>query len=45
VVIAHRPDTIRAADRTIVLADGRVTPGTDFAMREVRGPIGAVGAA
>jgi ATP-binding cassette subfamily B protein RaxB len=28
VVIAHRPDTIRAADRTVVLRDGRVSdPG------------------
>ena len=37
--------TRSAADRTIVLADGRVTPGAEFAIREARGPIGAVGAA
>jgi ATP-binding cassette, subfamily B, bacterial CvaB/MchF/RaxB len=45
VVIAHRPDTIRAADRTLVLADGLVAPGSEFVMREARGPIEAVGAA
>ena len=45
VVIAHRPDTIRAADRTIVLTEGRVAPGADLATREARRPNGAVGAA
>jgi ATP-binding cassette subfamily B protein RaxB len=29
IVIAHRPDTIRAADRIVVLRDGQVFPSTD----------------
>jgi ATP-binding cassette subfamily B protein RaxB len=45
VVIAHRPDTIRAADRAILLAAGRATPAADFAARDSRSPIGALGAA
>ncbi len=45
VVIAHRPDTIRAADRTILLADGKVAPAPDFASREPRNRVGTLGAA
>jgi ATP-binding cassette subfamily B protein RaxB len=29
IVIAHRPETIRAADRIVVLRDGRVSPPMD----------------
>jgi ATP-binding cassette, subfamily B, bacterial CvaB/MchF/RaxB len=29
IVIAHRPDTIRAADRIVVLREGRVSPPMD----------------
>jgi len=45
VVIAHRPDTIRAADRTILLTEGRVAPGPDLMTRETRSPKSALGAA
>ena len=29
IVIAHRPETIRAADRIVVLREGRVSPPMD----------------
>ena len=45
VVIAHRPDTSRAADRTILLTDGKVAPAPDFASREPRNRVGTLGAA
>jgi ATP-binding cassette, subfamily B, bacterial CvaB/MchF/RaxB len=38
IVIAHRPDTVRAADRVVVLRDGQVstTAGTSAAVLELR---------
>lgn len=45
VVIAHRPDTIRAADRVIALQAGRVVAAPDLPATDSRNRVGALGAA